>query len=137
MLLDDAYVSPDWYAAPDQVPTWNYRAVEIEGQVEPMGREHLIDLLDALSLKHEARLAPKPPWTRAKMNPDAFERLLAGITGFRMRIGRLEGTIKLSQNKPVEERRRVARALESRPEPGAQSIARAMWASMENPPSST
>src|SRR5260221_944235 len=26
----DAYVSPDWYQAADQVPTWNYLAAEIE-----------------------------------------------------------------------------------------------------------
>ena len=27
----DAYVSPDWYASPDQVPTWLYQAVHLTG----------------------------------------------------------------------------------------------------------
>src|SRR5262245_53863608 len=27
------YVSPDWYDTPDQVPTWNYMAVEGSGRV--------------------------------------------------------------------------------------------------------
>src|SRR5690606_6882275 len=29
----DAYVSPRWYEAPGQVPTWNYVALELEGPV--------------------------------------------------------------------------------------------------------
>ena len=27
----DAYVSPDWYVSPDQVPTWLYQAVHLTG----------------------------------------------------------------------------------------------------------
>src|SRR5713226_8990966 len=29
----DAYVSADWYASPDQVPTWFYQAVHLTGPV--------------------------------------------------------------------------------------------------------
>ena len=29
----DAYVSPDWYVSPDQVPTWLYQAVHLTGPV--------------------------------------------------------------------------------------------------------
>lgn len=32
----DAYVSPDWYGIADQVPTWNYLAVELEGRARRM-----------------------------------------------------------------------------------------------------
>jgi len=32
----DAYVSPDWYASPDQVPTWLYQAVHFTGTVRKM-----------------------------------------------------------------------------------------------------
>ena len=35
----DAYVSPRWYSAPGQVPTWNYVALECEGPVRRMDRE--------------------------------------------------------------------------------------------------
>lgn len=111
----DAYVSPDWYEIPDQVPTWNYLTVEAEGQVTPIGEDGLIQLLDDLSTQAEARLAPKPPWTRHKMSPGRFEALLAGITGFRLRPHRLEATFKLSQNKSPEVRARVAAALGDHP----------------------
>src|ERR1700704_3998899 len=30
----DAYVSPDWYVSPDQVPTWLYQAVHLTGRVQ-------------------------------------------------------------------------------------------------------
>src|SRR3546814_20484884 len=30
----DAYVSASWYAEADQVPTWNYVAIEMEGVVD-------------------------------------------------------------------------------------------------------
>ena len=32
----DAYVSPDWYVSPDQVPTWLYQAVHLTGPVRAM-----------------------------------------------------------------------------------------------------
>lgn len=116
----DAYVSPDWYAAADQVPTWNYLTVEAEGEVTPLDEGGLVALLDDLSAQEEARLAPKAPWTRHKMSPDRFEAMLAGIRGFRLRPHRLEATFKLSQNKPADERARVATAL------GGHPIAQAM-----------
>ena len=72
-------------------------------------------LLDDLSAREEARLAPKAPWTRQKMSPGRFEAMLAGIQGFRLRPHRLEGTFKLSQNKPADERARVAAALADHP----------------------
>ncbi len=111
----EAYVSPDWYERPDQVPTWNYLTVEAEGEVTPLGEAQLIQILDDLSAQAEARLAPKPAWTRHKMSPGRFEALLAGIQGFRLRPHRLEGTFKLSQNKPAQEQARVAAALGSHP----------------------
>jgi transcriptional regulator len=111
----DAYVSPDWYAAADQVPTWNYLTVEAEGEVTPLDTSGLVALLDDLSAQEEARLAPKAPWTRHKMSPGRFEAMLAGIQGFRLRPHRLEATFKLSQNKPADERARVAAALGDHP----------------------
>ncbi|HZZ36365.1 MAG TPA: FMN-binding negative transcriptional regulator [Caulobacteraceae bacterium] len=121
----DAYVSPDWYAAADQVPTWNYLSAEIEGPVRPLDHAETTRLLDDLSAHFEAPLAPKPPWTRAKMTPARFEALLGAINGFEMRVERLEGVTKLSQNKPAEIER-VAKALAERPDAGSQAIARLM-----------
>ena len=75
----DAYISPDWYQSADQVPTWNYVSVEVEGPITVLDDTGLIAQLDALSAQEEARLLPKPPWTRAKMTPGVFERMSRAI----------------------------------------------------------
>ena len=102
----DAYISPDWYGVDDQVPTWNYLSVEMEGAVTPVGDEAAVRLLDDLSAHFEGKLAPKTPWTRAKMT--------------------LEGITKLGQNKPAEVIERTAEALASLGDPMAQEMARLM-----------
>lgn len=123
---EDAYVSPDWYETPDQVPTWNYVSVEMEGPVRVLDREAATRLLDDLSAHHEGPLAPKPPWTRAKLDPAKFEAMLRGITAFEMAIERFAGITKLGQNKSPAMVRRVAAALAERDDPNAQCVARAM-----------
>jgi transcriptional regulator len=114
-LATEAYISPDWYEATDQVPTWNYVSVEAEGPVAALDETGLIVLLDALSAQEEARLSPKRPWTRAKMPPGRFETMLPGIIGARMTVERLEGTTKLSQNKNDTDRAGVIAALGDHP----------------------
>jgi transcriptional regulator len=100
---DDSYVSPDWYAKPDQVPTWLYLAVEVEGVVRRMGRDALVAQADALSAAMERTLSPKPVWTRAKMTAGKFEAMLPGIVGFEMKVATMRGTLKMNQHKPAED----------------------------------
>lgn len=107
----DAYISPDWYGIEDQVSTWNYLAVELQGVARKMDREELIDQLDQLTALNEARLAPKPAWTRDKMTPGLFDKMLGGITGFRLDITAWRGTMKLGQHKGAEVSERVATEL--------------------------
>lgn len=111
----DAYVSPDWYGVADQVPTWNYLSVEAEGSVAALDEAGLVALLDDLSVQEEAKLAPKPGWTRGKMSAGRFEAMLRGIVGARLTVERLQGTFKLSQNKDAAARAGVAAALGDHP----------------------
>jgi transcriptional regulator len=108
----DAYISPDWYDGPDQVPTWNYVSVELEGPVRAMDKDGLTALLDDLSAVNEAKLEPKRPWTRDKMDAGKFDRMLGAITGFEMEVLAWRPTLKLSQNKPDVDRLRAADELE-------------------------
>lgn len=112
---EDAYVSPDWYESTDQVPTWNYRSVEAHGFVAPLSEAELIDQIDALSAQAEARLLPKPLWTRHKMSPGKFESMLRGVVGGRLTVERMSGTFKLSQNKSEADRLGAAAALGDHP----------------------
>lgn len=119
----DAYVSPDWYGEGDQVPTWNYVALELEGPVRKMEREGLVALLDDVTAVNEARLAPKEPWHRDKMDNDRFEKMVGAITGFEMEILAWRPTVKLGQNKPPEAIERVAEALDGQ---GRRAVAHMM-----------
>jgi transcriptional regulator len=114
----DAYVSPDWYGSDDQVPTWNYVSAEAEGLVAPLSDAEFVALLDDLSAQEEARLAPKPAWTRDKMSPGRFETMMRGIIGCRLSVERLEGTFKLAQNKSEADRAGVVAALGDHPVAG-------------------
>ncbi len=109
----DGYISPDWYGLPDQVPTWNYLALEMEGVTRKLDRDGLIAQLDSLSLAQEARLAPKPAWTRDKMTPGVFDRMIGGIIGFEMTITAWRSTAKFSQNKDDAVRLRAADSVEA------------------------
>jgi transcriptional regulator len=111
-----AYISPEYYGLEDRVPTWNYVAVELEGPVRLLAPEALISIVDDMSAEQEARLAPKPPWTRAKMSEGRFEGLLKSISGFEMDVAHWRGTAKVDQDKPQEVRSRIADALAERGE---------------------
>lgn len=106
-----AYISPDWYGQEDQVGTWNYLSVEMEGPARMLGPDETAALLDDLSDRFEADLAPKPPWKRDKMSEGRFETLLRMIVGYEVTVERLEGITKLGQNKPEAARLAVAEAL--------------------------
>lgn len=108
----DGYISPDWYAVTkDQVPTWNYSAVEIDGTVHALTEADLVEQIDALSHDHEARLAPKPEWTRDKVAPERLRAMYSAIQAFELRPTAMRGTNKLSQNKSDADRAGVIEAL--------------------------
>ncbi len=107
----EAYVSPDWYGTPDQVPTWNYIAVECQGMLRRLNDDELAEQIDALSAAHEARLAPKTPWTRHKMSDGRFEAMAKAIVGYELAIEDLRGTRKRGQNKTADERAGAVAAL--------------------------
>ena len=109
----DAYISPDWYGAVDQVPTWNYVAVHLRGVLHPLPFEALEPHLDALSAEFEARLAPKRPWGKEKMSDGVMDRMMRGILPFRLVVASVDGTWKLNQNKTPEARAGAAAALEA------------------------
>ena len=105
------YVSPDWYGTDDQVPTWNYCLVEIEGVARRLEEPDLRELLDQLSAAQEVQLAPKPAWTAAKMDQDKLSMMLRAIVGFTVDAPVFSGRMKMSQNKSEAERRGTIAAL--------------------------
>lgn len=103
-----SYVSPDWYGVEDQVPTWNYVAVHLVGEVRLQPQEAMRDLLNRQSAFFETRLLPKPEWHADKMTPEVLVRMMRQIVPCVMRVDEIASTWKLGQNKPDEVRLRAA-----------------------------
>ena len=121
----DGYVSPRWYIDPDQVPTWNYVALELEGPVRRIAESELLALLEALSARHEARVSEGVAWTMDILSQPKLRRLLTGIVGFELEIEAWRPTYKLSQNKSPEEHARVVAGLETAGQPKLAALMRA------------
>lgn len=94
-----AYHSANWYASENQVSTWHYEAVEIEGVARRVSEEELVTLIDQLSNTMEQRYSPEQPWTRAKMGPGKFEAMTQAIVGFEVEPTAIRGTRKFNQSK--------------------------------------
>src|SRR4029450_8697034 len=86
----DAYVSPDWYVSPDQVPTWLYQVVHLTGPVRAMSGDELAEQIETLSAKFEERLLPKKPWLSSKMTAGRLEARKKRVGGLERRGGDVE-----------------------------------------------
>jgi transcriptional regulator len=107
------YVTPNWYRPTgDQVPTWNYVAVELEGTAQLLPDVALVEQLDRLAEVHEPGLSPAP-WTRGKMDSAIFDAMRKAIRGFEVMVDALRITSKHSQNKPTHDRDGVIAGLEA------------------------
>lgn len=105
------YVSPNWYEAPaNNVPTWNYQAVEVEGPVRALDMVELEALLNVASATFEPRVGED--WTMAKMERPRAEAMMRGITGYILTPTAIRTTLKASQNRSEADAAGVIAALE-------------------------
>jgi transcriptional regulator len=128
VLGADAYVSADWYASPDQVPTWLYQAVHLTGPVRMQSDSELASHLDALSANFEGWLAPKPPWTASKVTAGRLDALKKAIVGLVMSVEEVEGSFKLNQHKSDVDHVAIASALLLGPDETTRNIGKQMVA---------
>lgn len=96
------YVSPSWYPGkrtdPRQVPTWDYVAVHAYGTLRSFDDpDRLHDLLTRLTRRNESARAE--PWHVTDAPQDYVREQMRYIVGLDLRIERLEGRYKLSQNR--------------------------------------
>jgi transcriptional regulator len=119
-----SYISPSWYETNKAVPTWNYVAVHVYGELEIVEDEQeLIDSLQDLVHKYENS---KSTYSLKDVDPNYMEGLSRGIVGFKIKINKIEGKAKLSQNHSVERRKLVVEELEKVGSEGSRGIAELM-----------
>jgi transcriptional regulator len=124
----DAYVSPDWYRSPDQVPTWLYQAVQLSGPVRVLAPQDQRAHLDELTETFEGWLAPKPPWSVDKVTSGRRDALMRGIVAIEMQVETIEGSFKLNQHKADADHVSVSTALARQEDSCARAIAACMMA---------
>lgn len=121
----DGYVSPRWYAERGTVPTWDYVSLELEGRVRRMDQDGLNALLYTLIDRHETRLGGEQ-WSGVETPPETWRKLLTAIVGFELEVQAWRPTLKLSQNKPPEDRARIAQGLEAAGSPALAQLIRTL-----------
>ena len=103
-----AYISPILYSNPVNVPTWNYIAVHASGKPvavadERGGHKILEDTIMVFDPDYMDQYRELPAQYK--------EGLFKGIVAFTMEVDKLEAQFKLSQNKPIEDRKHIASVL--------------------------
>lgn len=120
-----AYVSASWFRARPSVPTWNYVAAQVRGQLDPIDD----DEQQLAILRHTAALAEadaEKPWLLEHAPDGRVPLLLPRIRSFRLRVEQLAGIEKLSQIHPPSDIPLIIRQLLQRRDPQSTEVARLM-----------
>jgi transcriptional regulator len=113
----EAYIRPGWYPSKAEhakvVPTWNYAVVHAYGRLAAVQDQawllaHVSELTDQQEAPYTAR------WSTTDA-PDNYLAMMArGIVGLKFAITRLEGKVKMSQNREPRDRAGVVHGLAER-----------------------
>jgi transcriptional regulator len=109
------YVSPAAYetTAP-AAPTWDFTAVHVRGELFPIeDRSGTIEVITSTVTRLESSFGDSWDMTSSI---EYFDRILAGVGAFRIRIQSVEGMFKLSQEQPPDVRRRLHLAFTRSPD---------------------
>jgi transcriptional regulator len=121
----EAYVTPAWYPSKAEhgktVPTWNYEAVHITGNVEWFDDADRLEqmLVDLSALLEQDRPEPWQVNDAPRHYVDALKRAIVGVT---LTAEHIEAKRKLSQNKNEADFHGVARGLGASDDALAQEV---------------
>jgi len=94
----NAYVSASWYTNPQIGSTWNYMSVHVNGNVDFMSNEGLIQFMKKLTLKFENGNTQSQT-IFDNLSDEYLSEMLPAIVGFELKAERIENVFKLSQNR--------------------------------------
>ena len=118
------YVSPSWYSTDRAVPTWNYLAVHAYGRPKLIEEgAAVLRMLGELVAKYES--GREIPWRLDSAPAEYIAAMARAIVAFEIPIDRIEGKVKLSQNRP-EDAGNVIAALMAQGDAGPVALAEAM-----------
>lgn len=131
------YVTPKFYTATKPstgkvVPTWNYTAAQVYGRATIYFDANSADtdafltrlLADLTRQSEEDIMKFEKPWT-VEDAPESYIRVMKkAIVGIQVRVDRLEGKFKQSQERPVGDREGVIQGFEDMGTDAAMEMAR-------------
>jgi transcriptional regulator len=121
-----SFITPSWYPTKQEtgrvVPTWNYVVVHAHGRMRVVDdltevRSHLERLTD----RHEQRR--ENPWKVTDAPADFIDKMATAVVGIEMKIERLVGKWKASQNRSMPDREGVVNGLVQDGSPAARIMA--------------
>jgi transcriptional regulator len=118
-----AYISPTLYEHRESVPTWNYAAVHVYGEPtlftdEESLRATLHRMIDTFESSYMTQ------WS--ELSEQYQSRMMKHIVGFNIKVKRLEGKFKLSQNRTKGEQARVIQCLNQSQDSNISGVAQLM-----------
>ena len=116
-----SYISSSWYKE-EEVPTWNYIAVHVYGNIRIQGENELYRSLNNLVDKYEKD--SEQPISLGSLSKQTM-RQIRGVVGFEIQITDIHAAYKLSQGRP-EDHTRIIDELEQKKGAGAMSVASEM-----------
>ncbi|WP_045508251.1 FMN-binding negative transcriptional regulator [Bacillus amyloliquefaciens] len=113
------YISPKWYETNQDVPTWNYVAVHVYGEAQLLDNEETVHSMSDLVLKYES---PDSSYKLEDIDAKLLAGLNKGVKGFKIKISKIEGKAKLSQNQSAARQELVVQQLKQIPHTNEQLI---------------
>jgi transcriptional regulator len=101
-----AYISPSHYEKLENVPTWNYTAVHTYGTASLLVEQsQKAALLERTIQQYEPAYLKQ--WQSLADSNKYQEKMMNGIVAFEIKVNKLEGKFKLSQNRSVSEQKNI------------------------------
>ncbi|OGS73799.1 MAG: protease [Flavobacteria bacterium RIFCSPLOWO2_12_FULL_31_7] len=117
-----SYISSSWYDY-EEVPTWNYLAVHLEGKIEILNEEQKLLHLENLVNKYEKN--NENPISTKSLSKETMRQAI-GIIAFNIIVENIDAVKKLSQNKSENNKKSIISHLEKIDNENAKSIANEM-----------
>ncbi len=108
------YISPNWYAGKNSVPTWNFAVVHATGRPQRItDDEAFASNLQRLVAQNENHYGGGPSWDYSKLPDSYLKGMRGGIVPYEMKIEQVEAKFKLGQDRSGGDREGVLKGLSS------------------------
>jgi transcriptional regulator len=105
-----SYVTASWYPKRDMPSTYYYTSGHCYGHIELQQEPELDSSLEELTQRMESPISNG--WKTDEIPRSEITRRFSGITGFRLRVNRVEAKFKLGQDEPIRDALAVADELD-------------------------